>query len=130
MKAIELMIGDWVFIDHCSGRMEPCYGRVTGIDRNGEDVYTTEGMVDEPYKARTADRGDTEARLDFITIDERGMYGVTVSPYYVCKGSPRIYCDGDPFAVWFEDEVDIRYVHQLQHVLRLCGLGKKIKLEV
>lgn len=46
MDIRELMIGDWVLIDHCSGRLEPCYGRITGIDRNGEDVYTTEGMVD------------------------------------------------------------------------------------
>jgi hypothetical protein len=54
---------------------------------------------------------------------------VTCSPYYERKGSPRIYCDGDPFAVWFEDEVPIRYVHQLQHVLQLCNQDKTIKLE-
>ena len=57
---------------------------------------------------------------------ETGMCNVVVSPYYVCDGSPRIYCDGNPFAVWFEDECNIRYVHELQHVLRLCGIEKKI----
>lgn len=60
---------------------------------------------------------------------ERGLYGVVVSPYYAIEGSPYIFCDGHPFAVWFEDEVPIRYVHQLQHVLRLCGLDKEITIK-
>ena len=59
---------------------------------------------------------------------ERGMYGVTTANYYAMEGSPHIFCDGDPFAVWFEDEVPIRYVHELQHVLRLCGIEKDIEL--
>lgn len=32
-------------------------------------------------------------------------------------------------AVWFDDPVDIKYVHQLQHVLRLCGAEKEIELK-
>lgn len=59
---------------------------------------------------------------------ERGMYGVTTANYYAMEGSPHIFCDGDPFAVWFEDEVPIRYVHELQLVLRLCGIEKDIEL--
>ncbi len=59
---------------------------------------------------------------------ERGMYGVTTANYYAIEGSPHIFCDGDPFAVWFEDEVPIRYVHELQLVLRLCGIEKDIEL--
>ena len=60
--------------------------------------------------------------------DEKGAYGVTISPYYVRKDSPRIFCDGRPFAVWFEDEVDIKYVHELQHALRICRIDKEIVL--
>ena len=129
MKANELMIGDWVFIDHCSGRLEPCYGQVTGIDKNGEDVYTTEGMVDASLIKPIPLTEEILKRNGFrYRAPERGMYGVTTAAYYECKGSPHIWCDGAPFAVWFEDEVYISYVHQLQHVLRLCGLGKEITI--
>ena len=37
--------------------------------------------------------------------------------------------DGHPFAVWFDEPVDIKYVHQLQHVLRLYGAEKEIKIK-
>ena len=125
MKTNELMIGSWVLINHCSG-----YKRVTGIDKNGEDIYTTGGVVDIGLLKPVPLTSDIlEANGFKLHEDEVGMYGVTLAPYYVTDGSPRIFCDGDPFAVWFEDEVPIRYVHQLQLVLSLCGLEKEIKLE-
>ena len=60
---------------------------------------------------------------------EQGMYGVTIAPYYTRKDVPfELFCDGDPFAIWFKDEVAIKYVHQLQHALRLCGIEKTIEI--
>lgn len=59
---------------------------------------------------------------------ETGLYGVTTAPYYALDGAPYIFCDGNPYAAWFEDQVDIKYVHQLQHILRLCGIKNEIQL--
>ena len=95
MKTNELMIGSWVLINHCSG-----YKRVTGIDKNGEDIYTTGGVVDIGLlKPVPLTSEILEANGFKLHEDEVGMYGVTLAPYYVTDGSPRIFCDGDPFAV-------------------------------
>ena len=57
------------------------------------------------------------------------MYGVTTAPHYLCKGVPfEVFCDGEPFAIWFKEPVNIKYVHQLQHALSLCEIEKEIVL--
>jgi hypothetical protein len=38
----------------------------------------------------------------------------------------EVFCDGEPFAIWFQEPVNIRYVHELQHALKLCGINKNI----
>jgi hypothetical protein len=62
-------------------------------------------------------------------VGEKGAYGVTTAPYFKRDDSPEVFCDGDPFAVWFDEPVDIKYVHQLQHVLRLYGAEKEINIK-
>ena len=60
---------------------------------------------------------------------ETGMYGVTTAPHYICDGIPfEVFCDGEPFAIWFKEPINIKYVHQLQNALRLCGIEKEIEL--
>jgi hypothetical protein len=54
---------------------------------------------------------------------------VTTAPYFKRDDSPEVFCDGHPFAVWFDEPVDIKYVHQLQHVLRLYGAEKEINIK-
>lgn len=125
----QLMIGDWVSIPHINK-----IGTVYRIDRANGKGNGWAAVIDGDYH---------ESRLEPIPLTEdilkangfkyhsgkRNMYGVETSPYYSCKGSPYIFCDGNPFAVWFEDEVPIRYVHELQHVLRLCGVQKEIVIK-
>lgn len=116
MKVSELMIGDLVQVPSEMNR----YKRVMStFDMDSAALYrpiplTCEILEQNGFKLHKG---------------EKGLSGVTTSPYYSIKGSPYIFCDGNPFAVWFEDEVTIKYVHQLQHVLRLCGLKKEIILE-
>ena len=66
----------------------------------------------------------------FVLEEEaEGMYGVVVAPYYSRDDVPfEVFCDGEPFAIWFKDPINIKYVHQLQHALRLCGIDKTIEL--
>ena len=60
---------------------------------------------------------------------EKGIFGVTIAPYYMRDDFPfKVFCDGEPFAIWFEEPVNIKYFHQLQHVMRLCGIKKEIIL--
>ena len=54
---------------------------------------------------------------------------MTIAPHFKRDDSPEVFCDGNPFAVWFDKPVDIKYVHQLQHVLRLYGAEKEIKIK-
>ena len=59
--------------------------------------------------------------------NEIGMYGVHIAPYYMRDDVPfEVFCDGSPFAIWFKEPVNIKYVHQLQHALRLYGIEKEI----
>lgn len=60
---------------------------------------------------------------------EIGMYGVTIAPHYICDDVPfEVFCDGEPFAIWFREPVNIKFVHQLQHAMRLCGITREIIL--
>jgi hypothetical protein len=61
--------------------------------------------------------------------EEKGVYGVDIAPYYTRDDVPfEVFCDGEPFAIWFKDPVNIKYVHQLQNAMRLCGIEKEIVL--
>lgn len=130
MTSKDLMIGDWVFINHCSNRLEPCYGRVTGIDKNGEDVYTTDGMVDisliEPIKLTgdilTANGFYSERNIGYVYED--GEHDVIVDLW---DQDYRILYNRDVM-VNIHCFFDIA-VHELQHALRLCGVEKEIKME-
>lgn len=66
----------------------------------------------------------------FVLVEkEKGAYGVDVAPYYTRNDVPfEVFCDGEPFAIWFKDPLNIGYVHELQHALRLCGIEKEIIL--
>ena len=132
MKANELMIGDWVYNKHHKKNI-----RLTQYDffTHTHNDFGEQELA--PFAKPTTGRDLEPIHLTPEILEEngfeyhsgeRGMYGVTTANYYAMEGSPHIFCDGDPFAVWFEDEVPIRYVHELQHVLRLCGIEKDIEL--
>jgi len=130
MKASELMIGDWVIVDHCSSRLEPCYGQVTGIDKDGEDVHTTEGMVDAsllkpvPLTPEILERNGFEAErnVGYVYND----WNETEVIFDTFDHRLRILYRRD--VVLDIEEWDFP-VHMLQHALRLCGVDKEIKLE-
>ena len=123
MKKEELMIGDWVWNTHNrqAEQVQEIGSGLVMLDYN--DLYEYDEIEPIPLTEEIL-----EASGFRYHSGEQGMFGVTVSPYYECEGSPHIFCDGDPFAVWFENECDIRYVHELQHVLRMCGVEKEIVL--
>lgn len=128
MKANELMIGDWV--RHANGTAM----QVTRIDYTNDGGHFACGTphcweYNNKFEPIPLTEEILKANGYEEVVGEKGMFGVTFAPYFKRDDSPMVYCDGNPFAVWFDDPVDIKYVHQLQHVLRLCGVENEIKLK-
>lgn len=141
MKTTELMIGDWVFIDHCSNRLEPCFGQVKGIDKNGEDVYTTDGMVDISLLKPIPLTSEILEQNGFVTKDKpddwkgyrsyyykNGSTGISFKVYhdtgkYEWSGTCEISLNSMPYWVRF------KYLHELQNILRTYGIDKEITIK-
>lgn len=126
-KVKDLMIGDWIHNNFTNDDYQVWpsffaqatnYGR--GLDRTLEDI----GCEPIPLTEEILKVNGFEEH-----VGEKGAYGVTTAPYFKRDDSPEVFCDGHPFAVWFDEPVDIKYVHQLQHVLRLYGAEKEIKIK-
>ena len=123
MKAKNLMIGDWIL----DGRV---YAQVTSITCDGiiETTHNEFSNIElvEPIPLTP----EIFKKNGFILKEgEKGVYGVTIATHYVRDDLPfEVFCDGEPFSIWFQDPVNIKYVHQLQHALRLCGIEKEITL--
>lgn len=127
MDATELMIGDWV--RHANGTPM----QVTRIDYTqggGHFACGTPHCWEYNNKFEPIPLTEEILKANGFEehVGEKGAYGVTTAPYFKRDDSPEVFCDGHPFAVWFDEPVDIKYVHQLQHVLRLYGAKKEIKV--
>lgn len=132
MTVEELMINDWVQSSsgkYCKYKFPTSdYGHLDGMllmeDSKGDRYFTGfEDISPIPLTKEILEKNGFVYHKG-----EKSVFGVTTAPYYVYEEFPRIYCDGNPFSVWFEEEVSIEYVHQLQHVLRLCEINKEIEL--
>ena len=129
MKATDLMVGDYIQVQP-SGMLI----KVAAVHKKKIGYHTCNNRLDWvrgewclkpiPLTLKILEKNGFEYKEG-----EQGMYGVTIAPYYTRKDvSSELFCDGDPFAIWFKDEVVIKYVHQLQHALRLCGIEKTIEI--
>lgn len=132
----DLMVGDWVIPHVYDSKLEP--SKIVGVHYNsykGKDyvdwvdceVWDELSLSDiepiplTPEILKKNGFGYKEGGF--------GMYGIATVPHYVRDDVPfEIFCDGEPFAIWFKEPINIKYVHQLQHALRLCGIEKEITL--
>ena len=124
MEAKELMQFDWVCLEDDSTP------RQVDFIRTGEVGLYWNKIVTPPYIKPIPLTQEILEKNEFtLKEEEKGMYGVTIAPYYTRDDVPfEVFCDGEPFAIWFKDPVNIKYVHELQHALRLCGIEKEIIL--
>lgn len=124
MKASELMIGDWV-ISNKRGKSEIV--KVVSIDGGTNccwlDVDCFSGLVDcediepIPLTAEILEKNGFVFREDDDTI-----YG----EYYLHNQSTfaiKMF-NGYLVGTCMGEDLEFNYVHELQHVLRLCGLDK------
>ena len=134
MKANELMIGDWVLWKNKPVQI----ARVSGVVYSFGHIDVTlahcgDGILEtHDIKSISAIPLTPEIlKKNGFEYNEggTGMYGVEIVPHYLRDDVPfEVFCDGEPFAIWFKDPINIKYVHQLQHALRLCGISKEIEL--
>ncbi len=123
MEAKELMIGDYLRTKFSKNviKVKEIKQSCVYVEDNGYEYNEIEPIPLTP---------EILEKNGFILKEgEKSMYGVTIATHYVRDDIPfEVFCDGEPFSIWFQDPVNIKYVHQLQHALRLCGIEKEITL--
>ena len=124
MKSNELIIGDWVYRPDCYDQVKEIrHTGIIGID-NMRGLIIFSELEPIPLTPKILEKNGFKYKEG-----ETGMYGVTTAPHYICDGVPfEVFCDGEPFAIWFKEPINIKFVHQFQHALRLCGIEKEIEL--
>lgn len=135
MKVSELMIGDIVTFKDCQNDKEHVIIKIWSINQDGEAF----AFIDD-YES-----------LDEIVIDDE-IVGLPITPeilekngweynnynneteneeeYYVDRDGFEIHINGEKFEIRCIDAVNIqlKYLHELQHALKLCGIDKTIEL--
>ena len=119
MKVNELMVGDWV--------------NVNGLNLKVGAIHADEiGVVDPDYKIYWCSDDEFD-RIDPIPLTEEILVkngwrkeSITIDGDYAnwCGEIP-IYQEEDEFNY---ERIELTYVHQLQHLLRLVGVQKEIEL--
>lgn len=117
MKATELMLGDWV-----SALGKNC--RITSIDKYDakvctdpeDELFFLDDIYPIPLTPEILEKNGFVFRADNDT-----MYG----EYYLHNQSTfaiKMF-NGYLVGMCMSEDLEFHYVHELQHALRLCGLG-------
>ena len=136
MKANELMIGDWVLKDMNYPEEDPMYTRPDYQPyqiQDGEDIdlaceTNCIGDVDvyQPITLTT----EILKKNNFLCYDHH-------EDCYCISGKKMIYTDCREFGIWTRNIAGdwewfsigvCQYVHQLQHILKDCGIEKEVEL--
>lgn len=120
MKPTELMIGDWVVYDGDTEYTNPI--QIEGMDIAADSLITSDredvgfdGVQPIPLTEELLTRNFPDpSEIVWFPLDEY-------------NGFFNIYWEHPSFGEG-EVRLNIQYVHQLQHVLRLCGIEKKVEL--
>lgn len=117
MKANELMIGDWVRTEHDPTPRQICWIRTGEVGLFWNKVVTPPYLVPIPLTPEILDKnGFVYNAIPFV--DGWEQFGLTL---YRGSNGYRIDCGINVSLI-------IDCVHELQHVLRLCGIEKEIVL--
>ena len=134
MKATELMIGDWVnsqLDDHpIQIDEEVFYILIKGYDDGIEPIpITAEILEKNGFDPETFLTSEWERKVYFkefpgcvVEPADSGKYIFGTTKYW-----SKTYSDGSPidWGTMYESRIyNLRYVNELQHALRLCGLNE------
>lgn len=122
METAELMIGDWVM-----RRGEPTM--VYEID----DYYERINTEPDGYNAITCIEISEVTPIPLTTeiLKKNGFQQISITEYVSGKVTISILVEG--FLIIIKSgnarvRITIKYVHELQHALRLCGIEKEIEI--
>jgi len=122
MKINELMIGDWVYNKHHKKniQIQPYDFFVHGHGNNGtfavsSTIVSGRDLVPIPLTEEILEKNGW--RKEPITID--GDYANWYGEIPISQAEDEFnYAD-----------IELRYAHQLQHLLRLCGIEKELVID-
>lgn len=126
MKAEELMIGDWVHYRGTNIQVTSLYnkGGSNEIGWSDKESVWVNGRTVEPIpltpEILEKNRFIHYTVTDFYMWKEESSEPIHLDNYNENGWMLRINCDNIP--------CECKYVHQLQHALRLCGINKEIVL--
>ena len=129
MKANELMIGDWVLFSGELKRVKSIVVSDNGVERiyvfgNTCQVSTINAYIQPiPLTPEILKKNGWE----YNNYNNETEYE---EEYYVDENGFDIHINGKNFEVRCIDAVNIqlKYLHELQHALKLCGIEKTIEL--
>ena len=133
MKVNELMVGDLVYIHEpeCKGHRIDAIDALDGqVGADGEvydecdirPIPLAEDILAKNFGGYDHIDYDKEARLPCYFVGNRRVFVDSIMD----KGHCFYFCHKDDWAGLHD--IEIHYVHQLQHLLRLCSIEKEIEL--
>ena len=128
MKVTDLMVGDWVnYKSPSSGKLRPIkiqniYGCEFNCEVENWNIISGKSISDtEPIKLTEEILVKNGFKKENQTID--GDYCKYTLPMFVLN-----WCDTDGF--WYQNgDITPNHVHELQHLLRLCGIEKELIID-
>lgn len=131
MRVIDLMIGDWVLWrgtplkimsinDKKSRSLEPTVTGLITIDGK-ETIRRFNAKSLKPIPITPEILAKNADKIDMIY--QFGKYPKTMNVMYDRGARARIMEGDDEYY-----GIELKYVHELQHALRLCGIEKEVKL--
>ena len=137
MEAKELMIGDWcAYGVNCKGRVTALTEHLITLSVDGNEINglymlmpdmarpipLTEEILAKNFGGYDHIDYDKEGRLPCYFVGNRRIFVDSVMD----KGRCFYFCHKDDWAGLHD--IEIHYVHQLQHLMRLCNIDKEISI--
>lgn len=131
MKATELMIGDWVFINNTPHKIQSIDSIDAEIQADDELYYVGEDRFNSMDKIE----GIPITENFFLENDWENICKMFVQYFVKNVGKFHLQIINNKLYIWFdyspddwtEDanvKVPIKYIHDIQHILRLYGLNE------
>lgn len=129
MKANELMIGDWVYNSFTNENYQiwpQFFPQVYHQDKEMNRDLADANIHPIPLTPEILEKNGFESDTNMF-----GLCDYELSESYILENRGDRFCFVKRFPGHLHSTfhiIDVKYVHQLQHALRLCGISKDITL--
>lgn len=127
MKVTDLMVGDWVFVSGKPVKItkDDLATMLIFLDDDSKinPIPLTEDILAKNFGGYDHIDYDKEARLPCYFVGNRRVFVYSIMD----KGHCFYFCHKDDWAGLHD--IEIHYVHQLQHLLQLCGIENELIID-